>query len=278
MYCKHCGQRIDDDAPACPYCGMKVERTEKRGGGLADLLRYDAPVLAAFIIMIPVCLYLLAGGKKESEGNGVRPDSQETAIEQPDQTDAAEEQSLPTATEEHEQSDAAEEPDQAGVSEKTEKEVEDEETVRRAPDYAMEYRGHHYYIFDNKEISFSKAAEKCEASGGHLAKIDDEDENEALYSYMLEMRYEEAFFGLIYEERTGEWINYDGSEAVFFDWGTNSAGIEEPNNSGGNEYNVQLDINMRGGHWNDAKFGAKVYTPEGEPYKDRYTYICEWDY
>ena len=278
MYCEKCGRKIDDDAPACPYCGTKTERSSKNGGGFAILLQFDSVVLAAIIIMIPLCLYLIVGRKNESKGNEAQPDSQVTAVEQSDQADAVEEQDQSAAVEQSDQADAVEEQDQSAAAEQSDQKSADEEIANQAPAYAMAYNGHHYYIYDEGEISFSEAAEKCEESGGHLAKIDNEDENEELYFYMLDMGFDQAFFGVVYEESMREWINYDGTEAAFFDWGTNSAGIEEPNNSGGNEYNVQLDVNMRDGHWNDAEFGAKVYTPEGESYKDRYSYICEWDY
>ena len=257
MYCRKCGHEIDDNVLVCPNCGARTDDSRGAGGeGAARLLRADVLVVAAVIILIPLLLYLLTGKKNESGGKNSQSGPTVEAAKQVDQAAA-----------EHPDRTEAEQGDQA---------VTDEETAAQAPDFAMAYGGHHYYIFDDGEITFSEAAEKCEAEGGHLAKIDDEDENEELYFYMLDQGFEEVFFGLIYED--GKWVNYDGSEAVYFDWGTNSAGIEEPNNSGGNEYNVQLDVNMNSGHWNDAEFGAQVYTPDGIKYKDRYAYICEWDY
>lgn len=266
MYCRRCGKEIDDNVAICPHCGARTDDAkETDGSGLAGLLRIDVLVVAAIVILVPLCLYLFTGRKKGPDDNNGSPGSQVTEAGQSD------EEGVDPQPDENPQPDANE-------AAQSEPEPAEEEIVSKAPDYAMAYNGHHYYIYDDGEISFSEAAQKCEDLGGHLAKIDDEDENEELYFYMLDMGFAEAFFGLVYEEGTGKWINYDGSEAVYYDWGTNSAGIKEPNNSGGEEYNVQLDANMSDGHWNDAKFGAKVYTPEGDSYKDRYTYICEWDY
>ena len=260
MFCRRCGKEIDDNVSICPYCGARTDDAKEAGGsGIVRLLLTDALVAAAIIIVVMLCMYIFKGrGKGHDDQNG---------------------QSGSQVTEAGQSDEVGVDPQPGGnEAAQSEPEPAEEEIVVKAPDYAMAYNGHHYYIYDDGEISFSEAAEKCEALGGHLAKIDDEDENEELYFYMLDMGFAEAFFGLVYEEGTGKWVNYDGSEAVYTDWGINIAGIKEPNNSGGEEYNVQLDENMSSGHWNDAKFGAKVYTPEGDPYKDRYTYICEWDY
>ncbi len=261
MYCRKCGKEIDDNVLVCPHCGVRTDDSKKGSGeGAASLLKVDVLVVAAVIILIPLLLYLLTGKKDGSGGKDNQPEPQVAAAEQGDQTAA-------------EQSDQAAE--QADAESQAEQEAANEEPALQAPDYAMAYGGHHYHIYDDGKISFSQAADNCEGQGGHLAKIDDADENEALYNYMIEQGYEEAFFGLVYEN--GQWVNYDGSEAVYFDWGTNSAGVEEPNNSGGSEFNVQMDVNMHSGHWNDAEFGAEVFTPDGAKYKDRYAYICEWD-
>ena len=257
MYCRKCGHEIDDNALVCPNCGARTDDSRGAAGeGAARLLRVDWLIVTAVIILIPLLLYLFTGKKNESGGKDSQSGAQTETVEQGDQA-------------------AAEQPDRT-EAEQGEGAAADEEPVPQAPDYAMAYGGHHYYIFDDGEITFSEAAEKCEAQGGHLAKIDDEDENEELYFYMLDQGFEEAYFGLIYED--GKWVNYDGSEQVYFDWGKNVAGEQEPNNSGGSEYNAQLDVNMSDGHWNDAEFGARVFTPEGAEYKDRYAFICEWDY
>ena len=290
--------------------GAAQSKSGKKGNGAARLPVFIVPVVVGAIILIPLIIFLFIGKKNGAGEKDSQPEPQaaaaeqgdQTAPEQSDQTPAAEqgdqtaaEQSDQTAETEQggqpaaEQSNQAAATEQDGQSERTaadqaaaeaqpEQEAADEQPALQAPGYTMAYGGHHYYIFDDGEISFSEAAEKCEREGGHLVKIDDYGENEALYDYMIDQGYEEAFLGLVYVERTGKWVNYDGSEATFFDWGTNSVGEEEPNNSGGSEYNVQMDVNMRGGHWNDAEFGAQVYTPDGEKYKDRYAYICEWDY
>ena len=110
-----------------------------------------------------------------------------------------------------------------------------------------------------------------------MAVINDEEENETLYKYMTAMGYDQAFFGLIYSNTNDDWVYLDGDTSDFRDWGYNSEGVAEPNNAEGWEYHVEFDANMQDGHWNDAKFGTKTYTPDGDVYKNLYTYICEWD-
>lgn len=111
-----------------------------------------------------------------------------------------------------------------------------------------------------------------------MAIIDDAEENEALFNYMIKMDYDQAYFGLV-KKADGNWdyLSYTNRTSDFRDWGVNSKGEQEPNDSGG-ENHAELDVNMSYGHWNDAEFGRQIYTPEGEAYKDTSAYICEWDF
>ena len=143
------------------------------------------------------------------------------------------------------------------------------------PEDALSYGGHHYYIYEDTKESWEDALAKCTERGGYLAVINDSEENEVLYQYMLSIGREEAFFGLgLYD---GVWKYIAGDTSDFRDWGYNMENEAEPNNSGNNELHAELDIHMHDGHWNDTTFGKKVYTPDARPYKDRYAYICEWD-
>lgn len=145
------------------------------------------------------------------------------------------------------------------------------------PDSALYYEGHHYYIYTDVKTNWDDVVDRCIERGGYPAVINSKSENEKLYRYMTDMGFEQAFFGLVYDEDLEQWIYRLGDSSDLRDWGKNSRGEKEPNNSGGSEYNVELDINMLDGYWNDAEFGAQVYTPDGEKYKDCYSYICEWD-
>ncbi len=145
------------------------------------------------------------------------------------------------------------------------------------PAGAHAYKGHHYYIYDDVESSWEEAMRRCIERGGYLAVINDRDENEELFNYMRDEGYETAYFGLIDPNEDGNWHYIEGDASNFRDWGINSKGVKEPNNADYNEKHVELDVHMHNGHWNDSRFGKKVFTPEGKPYQDRYTYLCEWD-
>lgn len=152
-----------------------------------------------------------------------------------------------------------------------------EEPLVMIPENALSYKGHHYYIYNDVKSNWETAASNCRDRGGYMAVINDEEENETLYKYMTAMGYDQAFFGLIYSNTNDDWVYLDGDTSDFRDWGYNSEGVAEPNNAEGWEYHVEFDANMQDGHWNDAKFGTKTYTPDGDAYKNLYTYICEWD-
>ena len=145
------------------------------------------------------------------------------------------------------------------------------------PENALYYEGHHYYIYKDIKTNWDDVTDSCIERGGYPAVINDKAENDKLYHYMVSMGYDQAFFGLVYDTDSAQWIYKLGDSSDFRDWGSNSRGEKEPNNSGGSEFNVEMDVNMIDGYWNDAEFGAKTYTPDGDPYKDIYAYICEWD-
>ena len=145
------------------------------------------------------------------------------------------------------------------------------------PEKALYYEGHHYYIYKDIKTNWDDVTDSCIERGGYPAVINNEAENEKLYRYMVSMGYDQAYIGLVYDTDSAQWIYKLGDSSDFRDWGSNSRGEKEPNNSGGSEFNVEMDVNMIDGYWNDAEFGAKTYTPDGDPYKDIYAYICEWD-
>ena len=197
---------------------------------------------------------------------------EEAAQQEVEQVEEAAKQEAAQQTESSQQEVKKEE-----ESAKQEPAEEEEETQVLIPDKALSYKGHHYFVYNDVKTSWNDAAENCKERGGYLAVINDSAENEKVYKYMVSMGYEQAFFGLIFNTATDDWGYLYGDKSDFRDWGVNSAGVQEPNDDGGKENHTQFDVNMSDGHWNDAKFGAHVYTPEGVSYKNRYTYICEWD-
>jgi hypothetical protein len=161
-------------------------------------------------------------------------------------------------------------------AQKEEQEENDSHFSFKYPDGTVEYRGHHYYIYNDNRGSWENAAERCVARGGYMAVINDSEENEFLYKYILSMDFDGAFFGLVRDD-SKNWRYLGGDTSDFEDWGENSKGIKEPNDQDGQSKYASMNIHMNNGHWDDVEYGAKVYTPEGKPYQNLYTYICEWD-
>ena len=134
------------------------------------------------------------------------------------------------------------------------------------PDDAIVYNGHSYYIFDNGMGSWAEAQQYCMSRGGDMAVINDSEENEMLYDYMLSMGLEEAFFGYTDKENEGYWSWVSADTSTFEDWGVNDEGEREPNNDHPYEDYAEFYVGMRDGHWNDSRFGY-----------DGTAYICEWN-
>ena len=210
------------------------------------------------------------------EQTAEKPEAEEVKQEEPAAAEA--EAAEPIPAEQETAAEAAEPETEAADQPASEPEpAAQEEPLVMIPENALSYRGHHYYIYNDVKTNWETAASNCRDRGGYMAVINDEEENETLYKYMTAMGYDQAFFGLIYSNTNDDWVYLDGDTSDFRDWGYNSEGVAEPNNAEGWEYHVEFDANMQDGHWNDAKFGTKTYTPDGDAYKNLYTYICEWD-
>lgn len=101
------------------------------------------------------------------------------------------------------------------------------------PSSAVEWNGHYYKLYDNAD-DWAEAREKCEKKGGHLVTITSAEENNFVYSYMVQEGYTRAFIGLYnssYSDRpVWTWITEEPFEYSY--WGSG-----EPNNdNGGKEY------------------------------------------
>ena len=202
---------------------------------------------------------------------------QETA-DADEKNENGEESEVPAEEESEEQEEVHITPDDDESENREEDTNTDEETEEQyeIPDGVFSFSGHHYYIYEDAN-SWEEAMDYCKERGGYVAVINDSDENEALYDYMVSEGYDIAYFGLIDPDGDQNWQYIYGDTSDYRNWGINSKGVEEPNNADDNEIHAELDAHMYEGHWNDSRFGKQVYTPEGEEYREKYTYICEWD-
>lgn len=125
------------------------------------------------------------------------------------------------------------------------------------------YGGHSYQVIKNTFSTFDAAEKYCEEKGGHLAVIEDKEEDIMVYNYLRNCGQNSAFLG-IHEKEEGIWIDVFGNPINYCNWAPN-----EPNNAGGiNEYIINYWRDYPNGQWNDTYIG--------EPYCNYF--ICEWDY
>ena len=296
MRCINCKEEIPDGTEICPYCGTeqpkdnsgkdkKVKekdagKKDNEGGGSGDGPKPNKKIIiaagagCAFLILVLALTMFSKGGSSSGSSSGGS-----AAGDNSEYTAAAEEPAPVEDTKPAEESKPAEEQIPAENPKPSDDSQSGEQNSRQyyIPEKALYYEGHHYYIYKDIKTNWDDVTDSCIERGGYPAVINNEAENEKLYRYMVSMGYDQAYIGLVYDTDRAQWIYKLGDSSDFRDWGSNSRGEKEPNNSGGSEFNVEMDINMIDGYWNDAEFGAKTYTPDGDPYKDIYAYICEWD-
>ena len=145
------------------------------------------------------------------------------------------------------------------------------------PDAIYVYNGHSYAFYDANDYdltTYSAVSNFCHKQGGHLAVINNEEENSYLYNLMTSLYDHTVFFGYSDENQEGVW-EWDGDYSTYENW-TRWGDWDLPDNGrewGGNEdyaefnYDTIHDWSPRDGTWNDAPFMDNTST-----------FICEWEY
>ena len=86
------------------------------------------------------------------------------------------------------------------------------------------------------------------------------EENVALYSYLIEQGYKNAFFGATDAPIEGIWKCVDGQSMNYTNWHSG-----EPNSESSREDYTLFYQKFSDGTWNDSTFGSGS------------VFICEWD-
>ena len=133
------------------------------------------------------------------------------------------------------------------------------------PEDAFSYNGHQYYIYSDVCDSWDEARKYCESKGGYLAVISDMQENQALYEYMSDSGYRNAYFGYTDEEEEGNWKWIGKEKSTFSNWHEG-----EPNAENENEDYAMFYYKYTDGNWNDGDFGSWTVGSEKN-------FICEWN-
>ena len=145
------------------------------------------------------------------------------------------------------------------------------------PDQYYFYGDHTYAFYDASRYGFTtygQVADFCRTQGGHLAVINDADENTYLFNLLRDVSNITAFFGYSDEDNEGEWQWSDGDSSYtnwtrFGDWDLPDNGKEWGGNEDYAEFNYEKDKPgiPSDGTWNDAPFMDNTSL-----------FICEWDY
>ena len=275
MICPKCGAQNKDEAVYCKKCGSRlpvieeddyyVELPEEDDGSLLTKILIAVGVVV-FLLVFTVFLFLIIRNHARSKPD---PDSNqgEISVEEVTREDVDERTTSPATA----STIATEAPTEPPVEPQTEEAMTPIDVADQYKDLTtrepVEYNGHAYALFDYKKLGLKKdffaCEKKCEEMGGHLAVIDSEDENDALFNYAQENGETYAYFGFTDEGDEGNWRWVDGSPVNYTNWCTKKG---QPNNRKGEEHYAQFYGEMGDGTWCDAKFASGSYK-----------FICEWE-
>lgn len=130
---------------------------------------------------------------------------------------------------------------------------------------AVEFNGHWYKIIQDDSVSsWNDAQQYCSANNGYLATITSEEENNFLYSYIIQEGYSSAYFGFTDSTNEGTWTWCNGEQSSYTNWHNN-----EPNGENSNEDYALFYYKYSDGTWNDGDF-------ENRTANSGTAFICEW--
>lgn len=125
--------------------------------------------------------------------------------------------------------------------------------------FLINYNGHYYGILEGVADTWEAAQAYCQSIGGNLATINDEAENTALFNYMKNYGYNNAFFGLSDAAEEGNWTWANGESLSYTNWAPG-----EPNGGAAENYGMFFD-GVADYQWNDSAFTAGS------------AFLCEWN-
>lgn len=137
--------------------------------------------------------------------------------------------------------------------------------VSDIPGGAVEFNGHHYYIYNfdvfsaDKSNTWENALKYCKENNGYLATISSPEENEFIFEYMKQQGYESAYFGLSDSETEGIWQWCNDETVMYTNWANGEPSGEMSENYGMFYYKF-VD-----GKWNDGRCSDSITG-----------FICEW--
>ncbi|XP_061141761.1 galactose-specific lectin nattectin-like [Syngnathus typhle] len=108
------------------------------------------------------------------------------------------------------------------------------------------------FIYQNEALNFRLAETVCNILGGNLVSIHSQLENEVVRHVILAGAgsFARTWIGLYDRIEDGDYLWTDGSEADFFDWGTNRPTM--------NTNEDCVEINFQNNRWNDRNCRGRL--------------------
>lgn len=289
MKCPVCGKENQNNNLYCNSCGAKLDRQSQ---GPSKRRTINIVISALAIILLAEGIYLMSmriveehsinlttnSETTEKKDGGETRDSASTYSEWESVAEKQDSSAGPEVKEDPKSIEKAEtNTDSRQKSELSEKHIlpESEPNDR----YYAFFRGHTYGFYDADDHNlktYRMISDFCRDQGGHLAVMNDEEENQFLYNLAVQKyEYTTVFFGYTDKDEEGTWV-WDGDDSDYTNW-TRSGDWNLPDNGadwGGDEDFAEFNYDKypkygqpNDGTWNDAGFMENTTL-----------FICEWEY
>ena len=266
--CPKCGKRNSNNSVYCEQCGYALSGLHESSNKHSSVLTIILSVVSAALIIGGVGLLLSHVIHKENDDAST--DSSAMTEDYP-QDEAEEEAAHETEEAAHETEEAAHETEKDLVadSNSTDSSETSENAVLTDEDNIYYHNGHTYAVYD-QSISWTSASAACEYARGHLATVQDEEEEEFIKSIVGN----KAFYWLGgYKDDNDNWRWVTDESWEYTDWSPgqpdNYSAIDEAP-QGFLVYSTAFDS------WDDQQESGASRGPTSVA-EGAAGYICEWD-
>ena len=127
-------------------------------------------------------------------------------------------------------------------------------------------------------MTWEEAREQCEAMGGHLAVISDQDELDTVISLAEQMGVQYVWLGAQRSSDTGEMEWVTGEDIDFYVWDVNEPSHTDAYDGTAEDYLMLWRVSFggrEGWKYNDSRLDPYGYSPR--IFGGNIAYICEMD-
>lgn len=275
MFCPYCGKMIPDDSSFCPVCGERLDGeetiNEKNWGRNST---YKKGNTGKIVVLSLIGVIIL------STGAGMvyfMKQAKETSLDK---------EMLQGKTEKEKRIEQLEKEEGNAQNNSTEEKSAQSDTTEENP-YDPTEGGIHRYEYVVADVTWDQAFSECISKGGHLVRINSQEEYDYILSELSSKQLEKIQFFIGGRRDSGSdayyWTNEEGE--LYGDqintssyWCTSEWLDGEPSfsDNGNEEKYLDLLYYKKSGKWtwNDAPDDILAVVPE---FSGRIGYICEYD-